>query len=49
MNTLNLHAVVAYQPASRFWPFRWAEMSIFVLAALTLCGFISWWLRHQHG
>jgi hypothetical protein len=44
-----LHAVVAYQPASRFWPFQWAEMSIFLVAALALCGFTYWWLQHRHG
>jgi hypothetical protein len=24
------HTVVTYQPASRFWPFQWAEMGIFL-------------------
>ena len=43
-----LHAIVTYQPASRFWPFQWAEMSIFLIAALALCGFTYWWLRRQY-
>jgi hypothetical protein len=30
------HTVVTYQPASRFWPFEWAEMGIFLAAALAL-------------
>jgi ABC-2 family transporter protein len=43
-----LHAVVAYQPDSRFWPFQWAETGIFIAAALALCGLIYWWLRRQY-
>ena len=43
-----LHAIVTYQPASRFWPFQWAEMSIFLMAALALCGFTYWWLRRRY-
>ena len=30
------HTVVTYQPTSRFWPFQWAEMGIFLAAALAL-------------
>ncbi|MGO8859617.1 MAG: ABC transporter permease subunit [Acidimicrobiales bacterium] len=41
------HTVVTYQPASRFWPFQWAEMGIFLAAALALCGIAYWWLRRQ--
>jgi hypothetical protein len=39
------HTVVAYQPASRFWPFQWAELGIFLAAAVVLCGFAYWRLR----
>ena len=42
------HTVVTYQPASRFWPFQWAEMGIFLAAALALCGATYWWLRRQY-
>jgi len=42
------HTVVTYQPASRFWPFQWAEMGIFLAAALALCGVAYWWLRRQY-
>ena len=42
------HTVVTHQPASRFWPFQWAEMGIFLAAALVLCGFTYWWLRRQY-
>ena len=43
-----IHTVVSYQPASRFWPFQWAEMGIFLAAALALCGFTYWWLRRRY-
>jgi hypothetical protein len=33
--------VVTYQPASRFWPFQWAEAGIPLAAALALCGFTT--------
>jgi ABC-2 family transporter protein len=41
------HTVATYQPASRFWPFQWAELGIFLAAALVLCGLTYWWLRRQ--
>jgi hypothetical protein len=43
-----LHTVVTYQPGSRFWPFQWAEMGVFLAAALVLCGLTYWWLRRQY-
>jgi hypothetical protein len=42
------HTVVTYQPASRFWPFQWAELGVFVAAALALCGLTYWWLQRRH-
>jgi hypothetical protein len=42
------HTVATYQPASRFWPFQWAEMGIFLVGAVALCGFTYWWLRRQY-
>lgn len=39
--------VVTYQPGSRFWPFQWTEMGIFLAAALALCGLAYWWLWRQ--
>ncbi len=41
------HTLVTYQPASRFWPFQWAELGIFLAAAPALCGLTFWWLRHR--
>jgi hypothetical protein len=40
--------VVTYQPGSRFWPFQWAELGIFVAGALALCGVTYWWLQRQY-
>ncbi len=42
------HTVLTYQPASRFWPFQWAETGIFLAAALALCGLTYWWLRRRY-
>jgi hypothetical protein len=39
--------VVAYQPASRYWPFQWYESGIFVALAFLHAGFSFWWLRHR--
>jgi ABC-2 family transporter protein len=44
----SFHTVVTYQPASRFWPFQWAEMGIFIAAALALCGLTYWWLQREY-
>jgi ABC-2 family transporter protein len=40
--------VVTYQPGSRFWPFQWAELGVFLAAALALCGVTYWWLQRQY-
>ena len=42
------HTIVTYQPPSRFWPFQWAEMGIFLAGALALGGLTYWWLRRQY-
>lgn len=41
------HELVTYQPASRYWPFQWYEMAIFLSAALVLSGFSIWWVRRH--
>lgn len=41
------HEVVAYQPASRFWPFQWYELAIYLGVALVLAGACLWWIRHR--
>ena len=33
-----LHTVVTCEPGRRFWPFQWAEMGVFLPAALALSG-----------
>ncbi len=34
-----------YQPASRFWPFQWIEISIFLTLTAALLGLTAWWVR----
>jgi hypothetical protein len=46
--TSTFRTMVTYQPASRFWPFQWAEMGIFLAAALALCALTDWWLRRHY-
>ncbi len=41
------HEVVAYQPASRYWPFQVDETAVFVAAALALTGVSVWWVRRR--
>jgi hypothetical protein len=43
-----MHTLVTYQPGSRFWMFQWAEMGIFIAAAVALCGLTYWLLRRQY-
>jgi hypothetical protein len=33
--------------ASRYWPFQWYEMAIFIGLALILAGFCLWWIRRR--
>ena len=33
-----------YQPDSRFWAFQGIEAGIFVVLALVLVGFATWWV-----
>jgi hypothetical protein len=47
LNSLHLRAVIAYQPASRFWALQWYETGIFLAAALVLAGFCFWWIRRR--
>jgi hypothetical protein len=41
------HEVVAYQPASRYWPFQWYELAIYIGVALVLAGACVWWIRRR--
>jgi hypothetical protein len=41
------HEVVAYQPASRYWPLQWYELAIFLGAAVLLAGFCVWRIRRH--
>jgi ABC-type transport system involved in multi-copper enzyme maturation permease subunit len=44
---LHLRQVVIYQPASRYWAFQWSETAIYVLLALLLAGFCTWWISRR--
>jgi hypothetical protein len=39
------HEVVTYQPASRYWPLQWAELGVFLAAALLLAAACAWRVR----
>lgn len=41
------HEVVAFQPASKYWPFQWYELAIYVGVALVLVGACVWWVRRR--
>ena len=41
------HQVLVYQPASRYWPFQWAELGLFTALALALAAFSAWWIRRR--
>jgi ABC-type transport system involved in multi-copper enzyme maturation permease subunit len=41
------HQTLVYQPASRYWPFQWAELGVFVALALALAAFSAWWIRRR--
>jgi ABC-type transport system involved in multi-copper enzyme maturation permease subunit len=38
----NLHFSQTYHPASRYWPFQWIEMSIFLALALAMTAVCFW-------
>jgi len=40
-------ACMETQPAGRYWPFQWIELSAYTLLALLLAGFSFWWLRRR--
>jgi ABC-type transport system involved in multi-copper enzyme maturation permease subunit len=42
-----LHSVVAYQPAGRFWTLQWIESGILVALALLVIGLCFWALRRR--
>lgn len=47
LSSLHLKAVIAYQPADRFWALQWYETGIFLAAALVLAGFCFWWIGRR--
>jgi ABC-type transport system involved in multi-copper enzyme maturation permease subunit len=45
----NLHFSYTYQPAGRYWPFQWIELSAFLALSLLLTGFAFWRIRTYAG
>jgi ABC-type transport system involved in multi-copper enzyme maturation permease subunit len=43
----NLHFEYTYQPGSRYWPFQWIELGLFLALSVLLTGFGFWWLRRR--
>jgi len=41
------HALVTYQPASRYWAFQGLETAVFLGLALILAGLCFWWMRRR--
>ena len=39
------HEVVTYQPASRYWPLQWAELGVYLTAAVALAAACAWRVR----
>jgi ABC-2 family transporter protein len=42
------HTLITYQPANRFWQFQWAELGIFLAAALALCALCYWRIHRRY-
>jgi ABC-type transport system involved in multi-copper enzyme maturation permease subunit len=47
LKRLNMHFVTSVQPASRYWPFQWIELSAFLVLSVLLGGFGFWWIRNR--
>jgi hypothetical protein len=43
----NLHFEHTYHPGSRYWPFQWIELGLFLTLSALLTGFGFWWLRRR--
>jgi len=41
------HVLVTYQPASRYWPFQWLELGIYILLGLAAAGLCFWWVTKR--
>jgi hypothetical protein len=46
---LKIRDVLTYQPGSRYWPFQWSELAIFLALAFALVGLCFWWIRRRAG
>jgi hypothetical protein len=39
------HQTLTYQPASRYRPFQWYELTLFASITVLLIGFCLWWIN----
>ncbi len=44
---LHLRQLVVYQPGSRFWAFQGYETGVYLVAAVALAWFCSWWISRR--
>jgi hypothetical protein len=44
---LHLNQLVSFEPASRFWPLQGYETGAYVLVAVVLALFCSWWISRR--
>jgi hypothetical protein len=47
LSALHLNQLVSFEPASRYWPLQAYEAGAYVLAAVVLALFCSWWISRR--
>lgn len=45
--TAGFRQVVTYQPANHFWALQWCETGVYLVLAVALGVFCTWWIRHR--
>lgn len=43
----HLHFAYTYQPAGRYWPFQWIELSAYLAVTVALAALGFWWVRRR--
>ncbi|TDC15947.1 transmembrane transport protein [Streptomyces sp. 8K308] len=49
LGELDLHVDVSYHPAERYWPFQWAETTLYLAASALLTAFGLWRVHRRLG
>jgi ABC-2 family transporter len=47
LTSQGIREAIRYQPASRYWPFQWAETGLYLALALALAGYCFRWLNRR--